>query len=145
MIELAVTEPDDAVIVAVPTSFAVNTPDELIVPTVVLLLFHVGIIDTMLPFASLPVAMNCWVCCGVILILLGKMVMFASEPSSTVTVAVPLTEPDAAVTMVVPTPVAVNSPDGVIVPVVVLLWLHIGVTDTILPFASLPVAVNCWV
>ena len=52
----------------------------------------------------------------------------------TVAVAVPLTLPFVAVMVVVPGAIAVNSPELVIVPILVLLLLHVTVAAMWLPY-----------
>ena len=106
---------------------------------------QVGVIATTLPLASLPTAVNCWAAPMPRLAGSGVIVMLASAPALTVTVANPETPPLVALTVLVYVPgtvPAVNRPTALIVPPLATTD-QVGVVGTTLPKASLPVAVNC--
>jgi hypothetical protein len=83
--------------VAVP---AVNRPVLLIVPPPATTA-HVGVMPTILPYASLPVAVNCLFVRAGTLAGFGVTVILASGPAFTTTVAVPDTPPLLALTVLV--------------------------------------------
>jgi len=112
-----------------------------------------GRIGMTLPLASRPTAVNCWLASVPTATGLGVTVMVAKTPELTVTVAKPETLPLAqsavlhALTVLAKVPAtmpAVNRPELLMAPPLATTD-HVGVIETVLPLASLPTAVNCWV
>jgi hypothetical protein len=121
---------------------AVNSPELVMVPPP-LAIDQTGVIVTVLPAASFPTAENCSVPAVAMVWLSGLTTIVASGPAVTVTFAVRLTSPLAAFTVAVPGAVpAVKSPELVMVPLP-LVTDHVGVKETVFPWASFPTAVNC--
>ena len=79
---------------------AVNNPVALMVPPP-LITDHAGVMETTLLKASFPVAVNCRVAPLVTVVGFGVTTIEASGPGVTVTVAVPVTPPLLAVTVLV--------------------------------------------
>ena len=77
---------------------AVNRPELLMVPPPAAT-DQVGAIETGLPVASWPAAVNCWVALVARVVVPGVTVMVASGPAVTVTVAVAVTPPTLATTV----------------------------------------------
>src|SRR5216117_275264 len=93
-----------AVIVAEPATFAVTSPVPFTVATGVLLLDHVTVRPVnRLPFASLSVAVSCWVCPACTLAAAGLTVTEATGTPVTVMLAVPLLPSLVAVIVAEPT------------------------------------------
>tara|TARA_B100001123_G_scaffold359525_1_gene415046 strand:- start:98 stop:610 length:513 start_codon:yes stop_codon:yes gene_type:complete len=111
---VALTEPDVAVIVALPAATEVTTPDET-VATEALDVVHVTVASLIVaPFWSLTVAMSVDVAPSDVNVRLvaDSVIEAAVWVTDTVTDAVALTEPDVAVTVAVPAPTAVTRPDA---------------------------------
>ena len=110
-VAVALTDPDVAVMVAVPSATAVTNPPAETVATDELDVAHVTVgFEITVPPASLPVATRVAVSpIDVKLRLVGERV---SDIATwlTVAVAVPLTDPDVAVMVAIPLPTAVTRP-----------------------------------
>ena len=110
-VAVALTDPDVAVMVAVPSATAVTNPADEIVATEALDVAHVTVgFEITVPPASLPVATRVAVSpIDMKLRLVGDKL---SDIATwlTVAVAVPLTDPDVAVMVAVPLPTAVTRP-----------------------------------
>ena len=107
-----------------------------------------GVMLTVLLLASLPTAVNCCVNPGASVTGSGLTTMLVNGPLATITVAVPLTLPLVALTVLenVPASVpAVNTPVLASMVPPPLTTDHTAVMGTALPFASVPIAVNCCV
>ncbi len=105
-----------AVIVTVPAETPLTTPVELTVAVPVALDDHVArfVISSVLPSEKLAVAVNCRVEPVVtwVLVAVTEIGLVVCRPTvRTITLPVPLTPPWEAVTVVVPTPAAVTSPE----------------------------------
>ena len=129
-----------------PVGPAVKTPVLALMVPPLFTTDHTGMMVTVLPLASLPTAVNCCVKPGASVTGFGLTTMLANGPAETMTVAVPLTLPLVALTVLENVPAmlpAVNTPVlGSIVPPP-LTTDHTAVMGTALPFASVPMAVNC--
>src|SRR5437773_1992068 len=136
-----------AVIVAEPATFAVTSPVPFTVATGVLLLDHVTVRPVnRLPFASLSVAVSCWVCPACTLAAAGLTVTEATGTPVTVMLAVPLLPSLVAVIVAEPPAPAVTSPPPSTVATDVLLLDQVTTRPANgLPFASFGVAVSCTV
>src|ERR1035437_533331 len=122
---------------------AVKSPVVPIVPPLAATV-QVGVIATTLPPASLPAAVNCCVALMAIVAGFGVIVITASAPGVTVTVAVPEMVPLVAVTVLANVPAVVPAVKTPVVPIVPPLatTAQVGVIATTLPPASVPAAVN---
>jgi len=143
-VAIALTEPDWARTVALPTDIAVTSPFANTVATAVFDEDHVTVApDIVLPPASFTVAVSC--CVPPIdekLKLVCDSVIDA-EVWVTETDAVPLTEPDVAVIVAVPSATEVTSPADETVATEVLDEDHVTVApDMVLPPASFTVATS---
>ena len=94
-----------------------------------------------------PVAVNCNVVPIAMLGLAGVTAIAVSVAPVTLSVAVPVTEPDFALIVVVPTPVPVAFPEESTTAMLVAADDHVAEVSTcVLPSSKEPVAVNCcWV
>jgi len=135
-----------AVIVVVPTSNPVATPDADTVATAVLLDVQVTVrpeSDSTLPFASLRVGVNVAVDPLAIVVVDGATVTVATGTGVTVTIDEPDCPSLVAVTVAVPGTTPKTNPDEVTVATGVLLELHAtGRLVTTVPFTSFTVAVS---
>ena len=125
---------------------AVNKPDPLMAPPPLTVQVKDGCGLTRLPNWSRPVAVNCCVLPVCTDALDGETVIVVRTGGAvTVTLAVPLTLPLAAVTVKGPPAVepAVNKPAASIVPPPVTDHVNVGCGLIGLPNWSRPVAVNC--
>src|SRR6202041_3230344 len=98
------------------------------------------------PSLNVPVAVNCCVAPLVIEGFAGVTAIDCSVAAVTVSAVDPLTVPDVALIVDVPTPAPVPSPPAVIVATVVVPELHVAVLVRfcVVPSLNVPVAVNCW-
>ena len=99
----------------------------------------------MLPSLKVPIAENCWLVVAAMVASPGRIASEARSAAFTVAVALPLTEPDAAVIVVVPRLRAVTRPLTVIEAMLVFEELHVTVPvmSCVVPSENVPVAVNC--
>ena len=99
----------------------------------------------MLPSLKVPIAENCWLVVAAMVELPGRIASEAKSAAFTVAVALPLTEPDAAVIVAVPRLRAVTRPLTVIEAMLVFEELHVTVPvmSCVVPSENVPVAVNC--
>lgn len=99
----------------------------------------------MLPSLNVPMAENCWLVVAAIVASPGMMASEARLAAFTVAADVPLTEPDAAVIVVVPKFRAVAKPLAVIdaTPVFEELHVDVPVMSCVDPSENVPIAVNC--
>ena len=110
------TEPEVAVMVVVPTAALVASPWLplllLTTATVVELELQVTVVVRFCvePSVKVPVAVNCWLVPRAIEGLAGVTAIETRVAGVTVSVVVPLTEPEVAVIVVVPVPVLVARP-----------------------------------
>lgn len=105
------TEPDVAVIVAVPGPVLVARPDALIEATLMLEEDHTTEGSCcVLPSSKSPVAVNCWVVPSAIDEFAGVMEIESRWATTTVSEAVSLTAPTVAVIVAVPAPTVVARP-----------------------------------
>src|ERR1017187_732880 len=107
---------------------------------------HVAATGTVLPLASLPTATNCCLTPAISVSWFGVTVMLASDPFGKTTVAVAVSVPLVALTVLgnVPDAVpAVNRPVASMLPPPATTD-QAGVTCTTLPLASRPTTLNCW-
>src|ERR1035437_5132772 len=129
--------------VTVPAVY--NPACVMLAPFAVVTTAHVGVNTTTFPAASFPTAVNCCVPLIDMIAGFGVMVMLASGPPVTVTVAVPESVPLVAVTELVNVPgviPAVNIPPPSTVPPPAALD-QVVATTTVFPPSSFPVATNC--
>jgi hypothetical protein len=133
-----------AVIVAEPTDSAVTTPAELTVATAGLLDDHVTRRSvTVVPLASLTVAVSVVVVPTTRLFVAGAMVTLPTGTGVTVTVALPDLDSLVAIMVAVPGTTAVTIPLADTVATEVLLDVHVmGRSVTTAPFASRTVATS---
>jgi len=134
-----------AVIVAVPTPWAVTRPVVLTLATPAALVVHVTDRPVRtFPAASRNVVVNCPVCPTVRLRVLGVTLTDATGASVTVTLAVPLCPSHVAVIVADPAPCAPTSPAGLTVATPAAFVTHVTTRPLSgLPAASLGVAVSC--
>ncbi len=94
---------------------------------------------------NVPIAENCWLVVAAIVASPGMMASEARLAAFTVTADVPLTEPDAAVIVVVPRFRAVAKPLAVIeaTPIFEELHVTVPVMSCVDPSENVPIAVNC--
>jgi len=93
---------------------------------------------------KVPVAVNCFVVPTAMVELAGVTTRDTSVAALTLRVAVPVTEPEAALIVVVPVPTAVARPDMSIVETPARDVDHVTeVSSWVLPSSKLPTAVNC--
>jgi len=141
--------PEETWIVVCPAAKAVARPELLTVATVVFDELHVTVVVRFCvePSLYVPVAVNGSSTPTAIVGLVGVTAIDTSAALLTVNVAVPLTVPSVAVTVVLPYPVLVASPVPLIVatPVFDELQLTDAVRNCVLPSLYVPTAVNCWV
>lgn len=142
-------EPDCPPIVAVslsvPTATAVTSPLAETVATEAVALDQVTARPLRaFPLASYAVAVSCTVWPGVTDAVAGVTRTEATAASETVTVAVPVLPPLAAVIVALPAAAAVTSPELLTETTLLLLLDHVMLRPaSTLPFASLSVAVSC--
>ena len=142
---VALTEPDVAVIVAVPSPTDVTAPDDDTVATAALDVVHVTVgLLIVLPFWSTTVAVSCCVDPTVENgRLVGDSVIVVGIVKVTVTVAVALAAPEVAVTIALPEPTAVTRPDTETVATEEADVAHVtGAPLIVAPFWSMTVAVS---
>ena len=142
---MALTEPDIAVIVAVPSATEVTTPSADTVATALLDDVHVTVASLIVvPFWSLTVAVSVDVApSDVKLKLVADSVIVVATNSATVTEAVPLAEPEVAVIVAVPSATEVTIPDDETVATALSDDDHVTVApDIVVPAASLTVALS---
>ena len=143
---MALTDPEIAVIVAVPFATAVTKPDDETVATDELDVAHVtDAPDIVTPFWSLTVAVSCCVSpTDENEKLVGDNVIeVAVCVIDTVTAAVALTDPEIAVIVALPFPTAVTRPDDETVATDEFDVAHVtDAPDIVAPFWSLTVAVS---
>jgi hypothetical protein len=105
----------------------------------------VVVMSLVVPSANVPWAVNCTVsprptvCAG------AEMVSDVKREVVTVSVAVPVSEPDCAVMVLLPTATAVAKPPAVMVAVLVEEDAQVGEMLVVLPSSFTPAAVNCCV
>src|SRR5216117_2751971 len=147
MADVPLTVSDVAVIVAAPATFPVTSPFELTVAAAVLLDAQVTVRPvSVLPLASLRVAVSCTVWPSFTLADAGATATEATATCTTVMAAVPLCPSEVSVIVVEPASFAVTSPLELTVAAAVLLEVHVTTRpDSGFPFTSLGVAVNCTV
>lgn len=144
----AVAEPIVAVIFAAPgaspfakplalPTFATPASDEVHVDCAVK--------SRVLPSLNVPIAENCWLVVAAIIESPGWIASDARSAALIVAVALPLTEPEVAVIVVVPRLRAVASPLTVIDAMLVFEELHatVPVISCVVPSENVPVALNC--
>ena len=144
----ALADPSVAVIVDVPGARPFARPLPLpIFATPVLEEVQVACVvrSCVLPSLKVPIAENCWLVVAAIVTSPGWMASEARSAASTVAVAVPLTEPEAAVMVVVPRLRAVARPLTVIDATLVFeeVQVTVPVMSWTVPSENVPVAVNC--
>jgi hypothetical protein len=141
-------EPNAAVMFVVPGATPVNNPPLLIVATFVADEVHVtnAVMSTVVPSAKVAVAVNCCVAptatdAGG---RLTEMDVIGAEAAKTET-GVDEVPPDAAVTVVGPVATKVNSPEALMVALLVSEDVHVAVDETsfVVPSLIVAVAVNC--
>jgi hypothetical protein len=109
--------PDVALIVVVwadPTEgAAVKSPELFIVPALEFDEFHcaLDVMSCVIPSDVVAMAVNCTVVPCSVLLLVGLTAMRVMLPSETVSVVVPVTVPEAALSCAVPTEIPVTNPD----------------------------------
>lgn len=132
-----------AVIVVVPADTPVTTPVVEIVAIAVELELHVTERPvSVLPTASLVMAVNVCVPATITFAESGLTVTVATGTRTTFTEAVPVFPSHVAVIVAVPSPTPCTTPDGVTVAMDVLLELHVTVRLRTAPFASFTVATS---
>ena len=147
-VAVALTEPDVAVIVAVPSPTDVTAPDDDTVATAALDVDHVTVgLLIVVPFWSTTVAVSCCVDPAVENErLVGDSVIVVGIVNVTVTDAVALTEPEVAVIVAVPAPTDVTEPDADTVATPVFDDVHVtGASLIVAPFWSLTMTASCCV
>lgn len=143
---LPLTEPSTAVIVVLPAATLLTSPWLLMLAAAGFEEPHSAeaVTSCELPSLKLAVAVNCLVVLAGMLELAGVTVREVTAAPVTVKAAVPLTEPEAAVTVAVPVPTAVANP--------VALTVATEEDDDdqvtegnncVLPSSKLPTALNC--
>ncbi len=144
----ALADPSVAVIVEVPGARPFARP--LVAPTFATPMLDEVQVDCVvrscvLPSVKVPIAENCWLVVAAMVVLPGWIASEARSAALTVAVAVPLTEPEAAVMVVVPKLRAVARPLTVIVATLVFeeLQVAVPVMSWTVPSEKVPVAVNC--
>jgi hypothetical protein len=140
-------ESEVAVIVAVPLPTEVTRPADETVATVVSEDTHVTVApDISVPPASFTITLNVTVSSMVVKVFVLGDTVTVDATWLTVTEAVALSEPEVAVIMAVPSATEVTRPVVETVATVVSDVLHVTVApDIVLSFASLTVAVSCFV
>jgi hypothetical protein len=140
------TVPKAAAMVVVPVATLVATPVLAIVAAAGLEELHTTDpeISCMLVSLNVPVAVNCLVVCAGIVEFAGATVSDTRLAPVTVKVAVPLTDPEAAVIVVVPVCRPAASPvESTVATVVDDDDQVAGDSACVLPSSKLPIAVNC--
>ena len=98
----------------------------------------------MLESLNVPVAANCLVVPTAMLELAGVTAIDTSVAAVTVSEAVPLTDPDVAVIVVVPPVTPAASPLELMLATELVVELHVTeVNNCVLPSSKLPTALNC--
>lgn len=140
--------PDVAVIVTLPAARAVSIPELLMLAR----LPSEELQDTaarfcVLPSVKVPTAVNCWLTPMGIHDKSGNMSIAASVAGVMVSVADPLTDPELAEIVALPTatPVASPEPATLAIPLADELQVAELVRSWELPSLKTPLAVNCWV
>src|SRR5438132_1440725 len=107
-----VTDPEVALMVAVPVAMLVARPVLLTVATVVVSELHctVFVMFCMVPLVNAPVAVNCCVVPNGMLGIAGVTAIETKAADVTFSVVEPVTDPDVAVAVVLPTATLVASP-----------------------------------
>ncbi len=148
-----VTDPEVALMVAVPVAMLVARPVLLTVAVEVASELHVAVEVRFceLPSVNVPAAVNCCVVPSGIEGFVGVTAIETSAAAVTVNVVLPAIEPEVAVILAEPVPTALANPGDVatllIVATVVVSELHctVFVMFCVLPLVNVPVAVNCCV
>jgi hypothetical protein len=144
-----VTEPEVALIVAVPFEALLAKPWLLMVATAMREELHVAVVvrSSVLPSVSVPVAVNCCFVPSAIEGLAGVTAILKRVGGVTVKVLDPLTEADTAAIVVTPWEALLAKPWLVIVATAVLEELHVAVfvRFCVLASVNVPVAMNCCV
>ena len=124
----------------------VATPAAVMVAPVDALQVTLLVMFCMDPSAKVPVAVNCCVPLGATLAEAGVTAMDRNG-LATVRVVVPLTAPEVAVIVVLPTAMAIAAPETLMVATAVLddSQFAVAVRFFVVPSLYIPVAVNCWV
>jgi hypothetical protein len=140
------TEPDPALIVAVPVATLVARPWPLMVATAAEedVQSTVPVMSCVLESLNVPVAENCFVVPTAMLELAGVTAIDTSVALVTVSEAVPLTDPDVAVIVAVPALMPAASPPELMLATELDDELHVTeVNSCVLPSSKLPIALNC--
>ena len=148
-----VTDPEVALMVAVPVAMLVARPVLLTVAVEVAFELHVAVEVRFceLPSVNVPVAMNCCVVPSEIDRLAGVTAIETNAAAVTVNVVLPAIEPEVAVILAEPVPTALANPCELaallIVATMVVSELHctVFVMFCMVPLVNVPVAVNCCV
>ena len=148
-----VTDPEVALMVAVPVAMLVARPVLLTVAVEVASELHVAVEVRFceLPSVNVPAAVNCCVVPSGIEGFVGVTAIETSAAAVTVNVVLPAIEPEVAVILAEPVPTALANPGDVatllIVATVVVSELHctVFVMFCMVPLVNAPVAVNCCV
>jgi len=140
------TEPKSALMVVLPVATLDASPCAVMVADVGLKDVHTtdAVMSSVDESLNVPVAVNCLVVPTTMLEFAGVTAIDTSVDPVTVSDAVPLTEPDAAVMVVVPVPTLVASPAEFIVATAVDEEDQIAPRSScVLPSSKLPIALNC--
>lgn len=148
-----VTDPEVALMVAVPVAMLVARPVLLTVAVEVAFELHVAVEVRFceLPSVNVPVAVNCCVVPSEIDGLAGVTAIETNAAAVTVNVVLPAIEPEVAVILAEPVPTALANPCELAalltVATVVVSELHctVFVMFCMVPLVNVPVAVNCCV
>jgi len=148
-----VTDPEVALIALVPMRALCANPALLIVAVAVVPDVHVVVLvrSSVLPSVKVPVEANCWLVPKAIDGVAGVIVNETSAAEVTVAVVEPVTDPEVAVTLAVPSAILLATP-GVGAPVLIVRMAGVSVLQStvvvmscVLPSVYVPVAVNAWV
>jgi len=144
---LPVTPPEFAEIVVVPAATVVARPPAAMVAAAVLddVQVTVAVRFCVEPSEYVPVAVNCWVRPGRTLGLAGVTAMESSSGDSTVSPVFPVTPPDVAEMVVVPSATVVARPPAAMVAVAGVDDVQVAeaVRSSVEPSVYVPTAVNC--
>jgi len=141
-----VTDPKVAVITVVPVAMLLARPWLLMLAATALDEVQITepVMSCVLASLKVPVAANCFVVPTAMLEFPGVTATETTVAPVTVREAVPLTEPEAAVTVVVPVPRLVAKPVGSMVATPFDDEDHLtDASNCVLPSSKLPIAVNC--
>lgn len=141
------TEPTDAIIVVVPVARLLATPWLLMVTAAGLDEAHSAVAVTSWVLLSLkvPVAVNCLLVPTAMLEFAGVTAIETNVAAVTVSVALPLTSPEAAEMVATPAPTPLANPEESTEAVPVAVDDQVtDVSNCVLPSSKVPVAVNCW-